>query len=492
MYRQLALLALFAVLISAAFAQKDFSANIKLRVFEDSSKHWLAVDPVGDNDATVKIEMLETSSNSWVEMKHTPESSYWQAWSTSASGFDLPMSFRLTSVDGEQVIMDNVMNVIASGKELETAVKFTRSARSNGHNGGRNGDSEDAGAGSYCPTRGPTTAPSNPTTAPADPTTAPTQPATHPTQPATHAPTQPATHAPTQPATHAPTQPATHAPTSAPTQRPTQRPTSAPTSAPTTKPSSSGSSGSSSTDLCAITPTSQEPVKILVPLYQEPGKDWDSLITSANAGTSIIAIINPDNGPVSSGPPSNWVTYMNKMNAANIDMIGYVATGYAGNSISSLKSQIDTYASKYTGLKGIFLDEVSNEKADIPFYQELYDYIMAKSGYVHDVLNPGASTDEGYMAASTSIVIYEDQASGYKNPTASWVKCAPTAAEKAGYKYRFSGIAFSASQSEMTTLVSQMASAGIGMVYITDKSLPNPYDPIPSYWTTFANTVKGL
>jgi hypothetical protein len=233
-------------------------------------------------------------------------------------------------------------------------------------------------------------------------------------------------------------------------------------------------------------------VKILVPLYQEPGKDWDSLITSANAGTSIIAIINPDNGPVNNGPPSNWVTYMNKMKAANIDMIGYVATGYAANSISSMKSQIDTYANKYTGLKGIFLDEVSNLQKDIAYYQELYDYIMAKSGYIHDILNPGTSTIQGYMAASTSIVIYESGAGSYKNPSASWIKCAPSASEKAGYKYRFSGIAFGASQSQMSTIIAEMSSAGIGMVYLTDKNLPNPYDPIPSYWSAFATAVKNL
>jgi len=183
---------------------------------------------------------------------------------------------------------------------------------------------------------------------------------------------------------------------------------------------------------------------------------------------------------------------MNKMKAANIDMIGYVATGYAGNDMDDLKSQIDVYFNKYTGLKGIFLDEASNLKGDIPFYQELYNYILAKNGYIHDIINPGTSTDQGYLAASTSVVIYESEASGYRSPTTSWIKCAPSAAQKAGYKYKFSGIAFSASSSEMSTIVSQMASAGMGMVYITDKSLPNPYDPIPSYWSTFATAVKNL
>jgi hypothetical protein len=224
----------------------------------------------------------------------------------------------------------------------------------------------------------------------------------------------------------------------------------------------------------------------------EPGASWDSLIASANAGTSIIAIINPNNGPVTSGPPSNWVTYMNKMKAANIDMVGYVHTSYGDRSISDVKADIDVYANKYAGLKGIFLDEVSNSASDIPYYQQAYTYIMSKSGYIHDILNPGASTDQGYLAVSSSIVIYESDAGGYKSPTTSWVKCAPNAAAKAGYKYKFSAIVYGASQSQMSSIASQMSNAGIGMVYITDKTLPNPYDPLPSYWSAEASAVKAL
>jgi len=184
----------------------------------------------------------------------------------------------------------------------------------------------------------------------------------------------------------------------------------------------------------------------------EPGKGWDDLIASANAGTSIVAIINPNSGPVTSGPPSNWVTYINKMKAANIDMVGYVHTSYGARSISEVKAEIDVYASKYAGLKGIFLDEVSAQKGDIPYYKQAYDHIMSKSGYIHDILNPGASTDQGYLDVSSNIVVYESSASSYKSPTSSWIKCAPSSAQKAGWKYKFSGIVYGASQSQMSSM----------------------------------------
>lgn len=501
MYRKLfALIAVFAVLFSAAYAQ-DFDANLKLKVFEDSSKHWLAVHPVGDEDITIRVELLQADSDIWIPMIFNHDWGYWQQWSDSAEGFTLPLSFRLTSKSGEQLIMDNVMtDKVAAGAELETAVQYKQKVA----RGSRGGDDEDEpgqGRPSWCPPRPgsptdapPTNPPSNPTSAPptnAPPTNPPTQ---RPTERPTQRPTNPPTQAPTQRPTERPTQRPTSAPTSAPTQRPTsaptQRPTSAPTTAPTTRPSTGSSGGS--TDLCAITATSVEPVKVLVPLYMEPGSGWDALITAAKAGTSIIAIINPNSGPVSSGPPSNWVTYMGKMRDAGIDMVGYVHTSYGARSISDVKKEIDTYATKYTGLKGIFLDEVSASKSDIPYYKQAYDYIMGKSGYIHDILNPGASTDQGYLDVSSNIVIYESSASSYKSPTASWIKCAPSAAQKAGWKYKFSGIVYGASSSQMTSIASQMASAGIGMVFITDKTLPNPYNPLPSYWTSLASTAKNL
>jgi hypothetical protein len=65
-------------------------------------------------------------------------------------------------------------------------------------------------------------------------------------------------------------------------------------------------------------------------------------------------------------------------------------------------------------------------------------------------------------------VIYENYASSLSGTTFdSWVTCAPSASAKAGYKYKFSGIAHTAALADMPTLISEFSSLGIGQVYVT-------------------------
>jgi len=174
-------------------------------------------------------------------------------------------------------------------------------------------------------------------------------------------------------------------------------------------------------------------------------------------------------------------------------MVGYVHTSYGERSISDVTNDISTYASKYTGLKGIFIDEAADSASEISYYQQVYNAITSHSGYSNVILNPGTQPDQGYLAVSTNIVIFESPASSLKSNFASWVKCAPSASEKSGYKYRFSGIAYGASQSTMTSTISTMASAGMGMVYVTDgASGCCTYNTLASYFVAEASAVAAL
>jgi len=339
----------------------------------------------------------------------------------------------------------------------------------------------------------PPTAPPTAAAAHHSSTPAPTEHSSHQaTSQPTAAPTHAASHtaAPTHAPTAAPTHAASH--TAAPTHAPTAAPTHAAshTAAPTQKASSSGSS---TTSLCGITSTSSEPVQILVPLYVYPGSDWDTVATAAESGVKIIAIINPNSGPDTSGPDSSYNTYMSKLTAAGVDMIGYVHTSYGDRSTSDVYADIDTYASLYPGLKGIFIDEASPSSSEISYYQGVYDQITGHSGYTNVILNPGTQPDQGYLAVSTSIVIFEDAASNFQNNFASWVTCAPSAAEKSGYKYRFSGIAYAASSGSLSSLVDSMVGSGMGLVYVTDGAAGgSTYNTLASYFSSEASTVEAL
>jgi len=228
-------------------------------------------------------------------------------------------------------------------------------------------------------------------------------------------------------------------------------------------------------------------------LYVDPGSDWDAVLAAAATGVPILAIINPNDGPVSSGPDSSYKTYMKKFADAGITMVGYVYSGYGSRSASTVMAEIDTYAAKYPGLSGIFVDEASADASEVAYYTQLYNHIMAIDGYVHDIVNPGTQPDKGYLDASTNLVIFEDVAGNLKNNYDSWVACAPSAAEKANYKYKFSGIAYGASSSSISGLLNTMNAAGMGMVYVTQSDdICCVYNELAPYFAAEAAAVNAL
>lgn len=450
---------LITVLFGSAFCDRgsytgssstpSSSSTLKLSFWTTSNPWWIAVTTVDGASTTSTIEIHDASSSTWRTMSYDSTWGYWQlASSGSSTGYQLPLSFRLTSSNGQQLVLSSLITSINGGAVFDTQTQY---------------------GGSQASTQAPTAAP---------------------TQAATHAPSQPtqrATSAPTQAA--APTQRATAAPTQAPTQRATAAPTQAPTQRATQKPTTAPS-----TNLCAITPTSSEPIKLLVPLYIYPGSTWTQVANAAKAGVQTIAIINPNSGPISSGPDSSYTSYMAQLAAAGVVMVGYVHTSYGARSISDVSADIATYANLYPGLSGIFIDEAAASSAELSYYTQVYNAITSHSGYSNVILNPGTQPDEGYLAISTNIVMFEDSASNWKSNFASWVTCAPNAASKAGYKYKFSGIAYaSSSSSQMSTVVAGMDAAGFGMVYVTDGlASGNTYNSLPSYFSQEVTAVGSL
>jgi hypothetical protein len=184
---------------------------------------------------------------------------------------------------------------------------------------------------------------------------------------------------------------------------------------------------------------------------------------------------------------------MTKLKNAGVEMIGYVYTSYGARSIADVKADIDTYASKYPLLTGIFFDEASDSSSMISFYTQAYNYVISK-GYKHSILNPGVQPDQGYTSISTSIVVFEDQGSKVSSLSfASWVTCAATSAQKTGYKYKFAGIAHSTASGSASAIVSSFKNKGLGLVYVTDGAAGCcTYNDLVTYYSTEASNVQTL
>jgi len=185
---------------------------------------------------------------------------------------------------------------------------------------------------------------------------------------------------------------------------------------------------------------------------------------------------------------------MTKLKNAGIEMVGYVYTSYGSRDVAAVKADIDMYVNKYPLVTGIFLDEASAEASKLPVYTQIYNHIMSKPGYVHSILNPGTQPDEGYMAISSNIMILENYATSVASiKYSNWVKCAPTSAQKAGYKYKFSGIVHSASASSQASYLRSMANMGIGLVYVTDGAGGCcTYNQLVTYFAAMAQSVADI
>lgn len=226
--------------------------------------------------------------------------------------------------------------------------------------------------------------------------------------------------------------------------------------------------------------------KILVPAYFYPSADpgfsyWDEM-TAAAAHVGITAIMNPDNGP-GLAPNSDYRTAVDALRSAGGQVVGYIHTAYGSRGIDRVKADIDRYTAFYA-MDGFFVDEMSNLGSGHAYYQTVYDYIKDLRPTYHVFGNPGIGTLESYLSIADTLVTFEGPPATtaltpygydiYGEPDA-WTRAYP--AERFGHLIH--GVA---DASTMQSLLALAASRNAGYVYITDDTLPNPWDTLPAYW----------
>jgi hypothetical protein len=236
-------------------------------------------------------------------------------------------------------------------------------------------------------------------------------------------------------------------------------------------------------------------LQILYPLYSYP--NWYSPSTylwgevAAAASTApITAIINPDSGP--DGPPNaDYIHGLNDLHAAGVTILGYVYTHYGNTTtrpLSDVQADIDTYEQQYSayGVSGIFLDEASTDPSTLSYYSGLYTYIKGHSHLTQVVTNPGTNIPEAFISAPTSdtSVIFEDTSGWTQYVTDSYVANDPA--------QRFAALVLKVpTVAQMHAAIALAVQRNVGYVFVTDKTTPNPYNALPSYWTDEINYIAA-
>ena len=219
-------------------------------------------------------------------------------------------------------------------------------------------------------------------------------------------------------------------------------------------------------------------LKMIIPAYFYPGPLWDQTISKA--GAVDIMIVNPSSGPGST-IDTNYTGVINKAKAAGIKIPGYVYTDYGNRDAAVVKADIDKYRNFY-GVNDIFLDQVSASTTALSYYQDLANYIRATSGSLV-ILNHGAIPNQAYAQIGDILLIFEGSFSEYKAATfPSWVFNYPS--DKFAHLVYDTG-----NKSRMNQAIRLANQQNAGYIYVTNDTLPNPWDSLPSYWSAEINKL---
>ncbi len=232
----------------------------------------------------------------------------------------------------------------------------------------------------------------------------------------------------------------------------------------------------------------QAPEGAIVPLYTWPTTpSWASLATAAAAHPTVAvrAVVNPDSGPsTDTSTIAAYGTGIPTLTAAGVTVLGYVATTGGAKPEATAKAEIDRYKSWYTGIGGIFFDEMSTDVGGEGYYADLTAYAKA-AGYTITVGNPGVDVPSAYVGAVDTILIYENTGL----PTISFL-----GGWHAGYdKRNFGIIPHDVSSLDLGFVAS--ARQHVGFIYITDAGIndagpPNPWNSLSSYFDALLGALE--
>jgi hypothetical protein len=202
--------------------------------------------------------------------------------------------------------------------------------------------------------------------------------------------------------------------------------------------------------------------------------------------------MNPGNGPGTDiTANADYTRAIDYCHGKKQRVIGYVYTDYGKRPIDQVKADIDKYFKLYK-VDGIFLDEMSNRatKSLKAYYRTLYTYTRAKTTGTETVVgNPGAAASTAWQLGAARgtkrvadiVVTFEGTGKTYISSSwtqPSWIKDhSPT---------NFSHLVYAANDPEYLDVCQKSRLRNAGYLYVTNDTLPNPWDTLPPYWARHA------
>jgi Spherulation-specific family 4 len=230
-----------------------------------------------------------------------------------------------------------------------------------------------------------------------------------------------------------------------------------------------------------------------VPSYTYPGTSsdfWSNLPSieahqkghRAEEQATALFIVNPNSG-VGAAKDASYSAAVQKARAHGVQLYGYIFTHYGARSADDIKKEAALYKSWY-GVDGIFLDEAQLDADHLAYYAGL-SQSFKKLG-LQTAFNPGQpQIDNHFMSLAEHIVTFEGSYEDYQTAKMpSWMFHYPAS--------KFWHMIYNVPNAEkLQKTIDQAGKNNAGVVFVTNDTLPNPYDSVPSYWSQELKLLRG-
>ena len=213
--------------------------------------------------------------------------------------------------------------------------------------------------------------------------------------------------------------------------------------------------------------------QLAVPAYFN-AQYWVEAIRSKHPPADMILDISGVGA--GTAPEASMLYLVKKAQAAGITILGYSSTADGQRPISEVEADVRNYASWY-GVTSIFLDRVSGRSGQFSYYKKLAVYIHAAHPGDQVWMNPGVYPDQDYMSIGDVVLVFEGTYAQYlTDKVPSWAIDYPAA--------RFADTIFATPQAALASALDTAEQRAAGHIFVTDLVGSNPYQGLPSYWST--------
>jgi hypothetical protein len=215
--------------------------------------------------------------------------------------------------------------------------------------------------------------------------------------------------------------------------------------------------------------------RAFIPAYF-PASVWSQAAAGKPAPSAMI--LNPATGiGAGTAPAPEFQAAARQAKGAGSAVLGYSSTADGLRPIGQVEADVRNYRAWY-GVTGIFLDSVNGVSAELPYYEQLTSYIRKIIPGASIWLNPGIYPDQQYMSLGNVVMVFEGTYAQYR------------AAQVPGWAHNFPATKFAdtiygaATSAQAISAISLSRSRNTGYLYVTNLTGANPYDALPSYWST--------